>query len=185
MEPYPMFPLFVPLAGKSVVFIGGGAITARRVEKLLAFGPRIQVVSPSLHPALHTQAQTGKLHWEPRAYRTGDLAGAALAVAATDDRAVNHAVAMEALERTIPISVADCHEESSFYFPAIMRGDGLVIGMVSETGEAHHAVRETAAEIRGILNATKDHSGRQPGKSSGCDSSTDCNGCHPQDRPRT
>lgn len=161
---YPLFPLFVPLAGKTAVLVGGGGIAARRVEKLLLFGARVVVVSPALHPALQKQAENGKIHWEARFYREGDLADAALAVAATDVRAVNHAVAEEAHARQVPVSVADRRAESTFYFPAIARGGGLVAGMVSENGEAHRAVRETAQKIREVLDGNKDSSGGQPGK---------------------
>ncbi len=45
---------------------------------------------------------------------------------------------------------ADRKEESTFWFPAIMRGGGLVAGLVSEDGD-HGAVKAAAAKIRKIL----------------------------------
>lgn len=184
MESYPMFPLFISLAGKRAVVVGGGQISARRVEKLRTFGAKITVISPALHSRLLQDVDAGTVHWEKRAYRTGDLAGTDLALAATDSRAVNHAVAQEAQAANIPVSVADCHEESSFYFPAVMRGGGLVAGMVSEDGATHHAVREMAVKIREILNGKENNPGGQPGKSSGGHTVQDRDGGHPKGEPR-
>jgi siroheme synthase-like protein len=58
-----------------------------------------------------------------RRYRHGDLKGAVLAFAATNDRTVNHAVALEARHRRIPVNVADSLEECTFLVPArVTRG---------------------------------------------------------------
>ena len=73
---------------------------------------------------------------EGRPYAPGDLAGAALAVAATDDRAVNRAVGEEAKVQGIPVSVADCPEECTFFFPAVCTGENLVAGVIGR-GDDH------------------------------------------------
>ena len=77
------------------------------------------------------------VRWERRTYRSGDLAGAFLAVAATDDRAVNRQVGEEARALGIPVSVADCREECSFFFPAVCEGGGVTAGLVSRGGRDH------------------------------------------------
>lgn len=179
-----MFPLFISLENKTAILIGGGTIAARRVEQLLAFGARVTVIAPILHASLQNRLKTECFRWEARPYNMGDLTGAVLAVAAADVRAVNHAVALEAHALKIPVSVADCKEESSFYFPAIARGGGVVTGIISETGGAHRTVRETAAKIREVLHATENHTGRQPGKPAGRHTGTDRDGCHPKTEPQ-
>ena len=80
-----------------------------------------------------------------------DLDGAVLAVAAADERAVNHQAAMLCRARGIPVSTADCAEESTFFFPAVCAGDGLTAGLVSVDGN-HKKVRETAVKIRKLLS---------------------------------
>lgn len=42
------FPFFVELEGKRGVIVGGGTVAARKVEKLLAFGPKLTVIAPDL-----------------------------------------------------------------------------------------------------------------------------------------
>lgn len=138
------FPLFLDLTGKTVVVVGGGKIASRRISSLRPFGCRLVVVAPEL------QCKQEGLTWYPRAYRPGDLEGAFLAIAATADRQVNHAVWEEASQRGIPVSVADCEEECSFYFPAICTGDNLVAGVVS-SGKDHHRTARAAKEIRHVL----------------------------------
>ena len=140
----PRFPLFLDLTGKRVVVIGGGSIASRRIGTLRMFGCRITVVAPEL------KCRADGLNWIPRAYRTGDLEGAFLAIAATAARQVNHQVWEEASRLGIPISVADCEAECTFYFPAICAGDNLVAGVVS-SGRDHHRTARAAREIRRVL----------------------------------
>lgn len=139
------FPLFIDLSGKPVTVIGGGKIAQRRIETLWRFGAQITVISPE------TDRLPEGIILQARPYRKGDLAGAFLAVAATNERVVNHLVALEAQEKGILISVADCKEECTFFFPAVCEGGKLVVGVVSD-GSDHEKTARAAAEIRNILN---------------------------------
>lgn len=138
------FPLFIDLEGKKAVVIGGGKIALRRAAALLSFGARVTVIAPDC------AAPPDGAVYLPRPYRPGDLAGAFLAVAATDRREVNRQVGLEARAAGIPVSVADRREESSFFFPALCTGGGLVAGVVSR-GEAHEKTAAAAREIRRVL----------------------------------
>ncbi len=40
------FPFFVEIGGKRGVIVGGGRVAARKVEKLLPFGPVLTVIAP-------------------------------------------------------------------------------------------------------------------------------------------
>lgn len=139
------FPLFVDLTGKPCVVIGGGAIACRRIQVLLDFGAAVNVISPRL------KRQFPNITYVNRPYQDGDLNGAFLAVAATDDRAVNRAVGEEAARLGILVSVADCREECTFYFPAVCTGGGLIAGVVSD-GTAHSRTAAAAREIRALLS---------------------------------
>lgn len=138
------FPLFLDLTGKLVVLVGGGVIAQRRIGTLRNFGCQIKVVSPRLLP------DPEGLCWVPREYRTGDLQGAVLAIAATSSREVNHRVGQDAKALGIPVSVADCEAECSFYFPAICLGEDLVAGVTS-SGKDHRKTARAAKEIRKLL----------------------------------
>lgn len=138
------FPLFVDLNGRKAVVVGGGAIARRRAEILLQFGAEVTVIAPEFPAPLEGAA------WEARPYAPGDLNGAFLAVAATDDRAVNRSVGEEAGALGIPVSVADRREECTFYFPAICTGSGVVAGVISH-GVDHKKAAEAARAVRRVL----------------------------------
>ena len=127
------------------MIVGGGKVALRRAKVLLHFGAEVTLIAPAV-----SELPDGAVH-VPRAYVPGDLAGAALAVAAADDRAVNRAVGQEAGRLGIPVSVADAPAECSFYFPAVCEGEDLVAGLVSD-GEHHEKTAAAAAEIRKLLN---------------------------------
>ncbi|GHV77944.1 hypothetical protein AGMMS49942_27650 [Spirochaetia bacterium] len=60
-----------------------------------------------------------------------DIAGAALALAATDNRELNAQVAEDARAAGIPVNVADDPALCSFFFPALVRRGGMVAGLSS------------------------------------------------------
>ena len=141
------FPLFIDLTGKQAVVVGGGAIGLRRASALRDFGAAVTVIAPAIQETLDG------VRLVRRPYANGDLAGAFLAVAATDDRAVNHAVCEEARSLGIPVNVCDCQGECDFFFPAICRTQTLVAGIVGDgsdhrkTARAAKAVRKTLEEL--------------------------------------
>ena len=138
----PRFPLFVSLAGKKCVVFGAGAIAARRVSVLRRFGAAVTVIAPD--------APAGIAVDHARGYEKSDLSGAFLAVAATNNRAVNHRIAADCAALHIPCSVADCTAESTFFFPAVCEGGGLTAGVVSD-GTAHGKTAAAAKRIRAVL----------------------------------
>ena len=144
MEENYRFPLFVDLRGRSAVIVGGGKIALRRAEVLTRFGAAVTMIAPAC------AGVPEGVTWLEREYRPGDLEHAFLAVAATNDRDVNFRVGEEARALGIFASIADCAAESSFFFPAICTGSGLVAGVVSR-GDAHSRTAEAAQKIRGVL----------------------------------
>ena len=138
------FPLFLDLHGKKVVVVGGGTIALRRISVLLSFGARVTVVAPEVR-----QLPEGAL-WLSRPYETGDLEGALFAVAATNDRSVNHRVGVDAGAIGIPVSVADCLAECTCVFPAVCQGGNLIAGVVGD-GTDHHRTARAARAIRKTL----------------------------------
>ena len=143
----PRFPLFINLAGKTVLVAGAGKIASRRIAVLCRFGARVRVVAPEVRGVMDSGAEV-EMH--VRGWEKSDLSDVFLAVAATDDRTVNHEIAAECAQQGILCSVADSAVESTFFFPAVCEGQGLIAGVVSD-GTAHGAVRQAAKRIRTVL----------------------------------
>ena len=126
---------------------GGGAVSLRRVQTLLSFSCRITIISPKICAELKKLAQTGDIHWYPRPYQAGDCDGAYLVAACTNCRQVNHQIAEECYLKHIPVSVADQKEECTFFFPAVIQEEGVVLG-ISSQGTDHRLVSHVANRIR-------------------------------------
>lgn len=97
-------------------------------------------------PEISQNIDLSKICYQARSFQPKDINGAFLVIAATNDRNVNHEIAALCKQHEIPVSVADCAEESTFYFPAICEGNGLIAGLVSD-GSDHHAVSRTAKKF--------------------------------------
>ncbi|WP_193598922.1 uroporphyrinogen-III C-methyltransferase [Microbacterium sp. YJN-G] len=77
--------LGVSLTGRQVLFVGGGAVTARRLRRLLDEGATARIVAPQLHPETAALVTENGLDWRQRPFRPADLAGMWLAHVATGD----------------------------------------------------------------------------------------------------
>lgn len=140
-----VYPVGLRLDGRAVVVVGGGQVAQRRVPGLLAAGARVTVVSPWLRPALEGRVATGELRWLARPFSAGDLAKAWYALAATDDPAVNAAVAQEAEERRVFCVRADDARSSTAWTPASGRHDGVTVAVHADRDPRRAAgVRDAA-----------------------------------------
>jgi siroheme synthase-like protein len=138
------------IAGRCCVVVGGGAVAARKVAALLESGATVRVISPALCPALADAVACGAVAVEQRAYQSGDLAGAFLAVAATNDRAVNAAVAAEARAAGALVTVCDDAAASDVVGMAMVRRGGLTVAIATD-GASPALARLVREEIEALL----------------------------------
>ena len=129
------YPIALELAGRRCVVVGGGPVGERKARGLLAAGARVVVVAETAGPGLEELAASGHLELQRRRYAPGDLAGAFVAVAATEDGATNARVFAEAEEAGVLLNAVDDPEHSHFAVPAMVRRDDLVV-TVSTGGRA-------------------------------------------------
>lgn len=140
------YPVFLKVEGRLSVVIGGGEVARRKVEGLLARGARVRVVSPRAVPALEEWARQGRLELVERTYRQGDLAGAALAFAATGDPAVNGQVYGEGEAAGVPVNAADDPAHCHFIVPATVERGDLTIA-ISTAGQSPALARRLREEL--------------------------------------
>lgn len=127
-------PVFVSLRGRTTLVVGGGVVAARKTELLLAAQANVRIVSPSFAPAVERLAADERVSLVRERFSAEHFDGAALAIAATDDAAVNAQVAQIGRERGVWVNVVDDGKQSSFIVPAIV--DRAPITVAISTGGA-------------------------------------------------
>ena len=117
------YPVMLDVSGRSCLVVGGGSVAARKVAGLIAAGGDVTVVAPEVSDEV---TATGA-RVERRAYRSGDVAGVRLVIAATDDPGVNAQVFADAEAAGVWVNSADDPANCSFTLPAVLRRGDLTV----------------------------------------------------------
>lgn len=126
----PLFPVFLKLAGRRVLLVGGGRTAAAKLQALRATGAVVTVVAPEVIPAVR---QTG-VEIRERTFRPDDLDEAWFVVAAATPE-VNRQVAEAAQARRVFVNAVDDPTNASAYLGGVVRKGGVTIA-VSTDGAA-------------------------------------------------
>src|SRR5439155_27353605 len=135
------YPAILMLDGRLGVVIGGGVIGERKVRTLLDAGARVKVITPEATPRLKKLAGEDRIELLVREYERGDLKGAAVVIASTDERAVNQAIYEEGRDEGIPVNVVDDPPHCTFIAPSIVRRGDLMIAISTGGTNPAMAVR--------------------------------------------
>lgn len=125
-----LLPLFLTLAGRDVVLVGGGPVATSKLEALVRAGARVRVIAPGVTPAI----EAAGVEIARRAFVAADLDGAWLVVAAATPE-VNREVAAAAEARRIFVNAVDDPANASAFLSGTVRRDGVTIA-VSTSGRA-------------------------------------------------
>ena len=153
------FPLFIELEENPCLIVGGGTVALRKAEKLLSYGARLTAVAPAFVPGWDalsgplpdappglpadappgpppaalpgppSNALPGRVTLLRRAFCASDIDGQTLVIAATNDAAVNAAVAARCRAARIPVNAVDDPDNCTFLFPALVRRGALSVGI--------------------------------------------------------
>ena len=140
------YPLYLNIADRKCIVVGGGQVALRKVKTLLEYSARVEVISPDLCADLEKLAGANEINTVDREYQYGDLKEARIVIAATDDSDVNLKVVKEARDRGILINVVDCAEESDFILPSYLRRGDITIA-VSTSGRSPALARKIRTKL--------------------------------------
>lgn len=143
-------PIFLNLKNRRCVVIGGGEVAARKVSMLLKARAAVEVVSPELCGELADLVETKQISHINARFEPDHLEGAVIAIAATDDEAINRAVSEAAKARYIPVNVVDAPELCTFTMPSIVDRSPIVIA-ISSGGAAPVLARLLRAKIETLI----------------------------------
>ena len=138
-------PIFLDVTGRECVVVGGGEVSARKVESLLEAGGHVTVISPRLSPQFETVVARGLVTCIARDYQRGDMRGSVLVYAATDDPKLHRELAAEARELGIPVNVVDGPELCTFIAPAVVKRGALQIAISTAGASPAFAARLRSA----------------------------------------
>jgi precorrin-2 dehydrogenase/sirohydrochlorin ferrochelatase len=142
-------PIFLDVTGRRCLVIGGGEVASRKVTTLLDAGAKVTVVSPAMTDALAQLVREGRIDYIGREYAPGDMTGATLVYAATDNAEMHRRLQAEASARGIPLNVADDPALCSFLAPAVLTRGPLQIAV--STGGASPAMAKRIIQRLGHL----------------------------------
>lgn len=136
---------------KPIIIVGGGSVARRKAGAILHAGARVTIISPTITFELQQLRDSGVITHLQREYRSGDLQGAFMVIAATNRREINRAVAGEAVRLGILAEIADAHGEGNVTSPAVFRQGDLAIAVSTNNRAPALAalVRNEIAEMFG------------------------------------
>ena len=146
------FPVFVDTADKKAVVIGGGKIAQRRIATLLKFDIDITVVSPDITEWI--KQNLSDITYINDVYKREYISGAWLVSACTDSRDTNRQIGIDAKAENILVSVCDRKEECNCYFPGVVTGENVTIGICGD-GKNHRDTKMVIDKIRNMFKREK------------------------------
>lgn len=123
-----LFPVFLKLADRPVLLVGGGAVAEARLAELARARARMTVVAPQVRPAI--LAHEGVIVAQ-REFADGDVDGAWFVVAAATPE-VNRHVAAAATARRVFVNAVDDAERATAYTGGVLRKGGITIAVSTE-----------------------------------------------------
>jgi uroporphyrin-III C-methyltransferase/precorrin-2 dehydrogenase/sirohydrochlorin ferrochelatase len=129
-----LLPLFLNVAGRRVLLVGGGPVAAAKLRQLLASAANVHVVSPEVVEDIDRAGASTAVTISRRPFVPADLDEVWLVVAAaTPD--VNRQVADAAESRRIFVNAVDDPANATAFLSGVIRREGVTLA-ISTSGEA-------------------------------------------------
>ncbi len=141
-------PLFIDVAGRPVVVVGGDETAARKVRLLLRAGASIRLCAEHLTDELQALVQDGALRHAQGRFHSELLKDVALAIVADGAQAADVQAACAGLG--IPLNVVDRPDLSTAVMPGIVDRDPIIVA-IGSGGGAPVLVRRLRERIEALL----------------------------------
>lgn len=143
-------PIFCQLRGRDCLLVGGGDVAERKARLLLDAGARLTVNALEYVPQFRVWAEAGALTLAEGEFNPSLLDTSWLAIAATDNDAVNQQVSEAAESRRIFCNVVDAPKAASFIMPSIIDRSPLMVA-VSSGGTSPVLARLLREKLESLL----------------------------------
>jgi len=143
-------PIFCQLRDRQCLLVGGGDVAERKARLLMDAGARLTVNALTFVPQFTVWAEEGMLTLVEGEFSETLLDACWLAIAATDDEAVNQRVSDAAEQRRIFCNVVDAPKQASFIMPSIIDRSPLMVA-VSSGGTSPVLARLLREKLESLL----------------------------------
>src|SRR5579859_1648975 len=123
------YPLMLDVRCRKALVIGGDAVAAQKARALSACGAKVTVLATDFCPELLTMQDRDEVTLHARAYKSGDLAGAFVVVAATNEPQLIEAIWAESQQRGQLVNIVDVPDRCTFIVPSVLRRGPLTIAV--------------------------------------------------------
>ena len=144
------FPMFLQMAGRRVVIVGGGEQAAQKARLILKSEATVMVWAPDLDPELQGLAAEGRIHHETGPITTATFAGSALTFIATGCPGIDMALHAIAKDAGATVNVVDQPDLCDAITPSIVDRDPVTIAIGTE-GAAPVLARAIKADLEARL----------------------------------
>ena len=126
------YPVMLDVRDRLAIVVGGDRVAAEKAAALSASGARVHVISLEFCDELLLQAERKQVTLLRKTYEPGDLAGAFVTIAATNDSGLVQAIWAETQERGQLVNIVDMPEYCSFIMPSVLRREQFTIAVSTE-----------------------------------------------------
>lgn len=143
------YPVYLDLAGKSCLVLGGGGQAAEKALGLVGAGGDVTVVAPWFDAELVELGGRREVRLLAHEFTESDLDGVELVIDASLDEALGHRVSAAARRRRVLVNVLDRPALCDFIAPAVVRRGPLQVA-ISTAGRSPFM----ASHVRRLLEET-------------------------------
>ncbi len=143
-------PLFIDLAGRPCLVVGGDETAARKIRLLKRAGAKVRLVAEQVVEEIAEAISSGRIEWTATGFHPAQLDGAVLVVVADHDVAPLVKSACDA--SGIAINVVDRPDLSTVVVPGIVDRDPVIVA-IGSGGSAPVLVRRLRERIEALLPA--------------------------------
>lgn len=144
------FPLFLKMDKIQVLLVGGGNVATEKLEKIVQFTTDIKIISPIILDVTQEYIEKYHLHYEQRAYQTGDIKEFDMVVVAVDDIPLQKEIFDECKASNKLCNAVDSVEYCNFIFPAFIKKGGVTVA-ISTSGKSPAVAKHLKSYLDDVI----------------------------------
>lgn len=151
-------PILVDIEDVSCLVVGGGLVAERKIETIIDYSPKIEVVAPKVTEYIKKLSEENRIIWHKRAFDKEDIKGKFIVFVATDDIVLNKEISELCKENRILVNCVKPGLSGNCIMPSFSNCDGLIVS-VSTLGQFpliakkfREEMEERAEKYRMLLN---------------------------------